>query len=585
MKVIRVIFFIVGLLCVWQTKAEVKATFSDTTIIRLMNTFQFRDAANTLNGKLRKTNKNDFDMLLYYNNQLSMAYIRLMLVDSAMTYARKSMHLSVFSSDSTLISDGWKVTSYSYNRCGNLDSAIFYTKKMYAYAERHQDKRLMRNSMSSLGTIMNQNEKFEEGLKYHKSAFELTKEIKDSLSYSIMFFNLGLTYFSLNKPDSSLFYLQECLTRALNEKHFESALDAYVMISNIYLELNDLKKWKESTLNLYNLAEKVQNQKFIAHAYNNFLYGLIKSNDFREAVSYGEKAVKLLDLYPFQSLQIEVDSGLYVANKALGDYYNAMKYFESFYKRKYSLLNENQKRELSEVQVKFAVKEKDLMIAQQKLELSHKQKNIQSLVFILTLFIFIILASAAYVIRNHRFRKELYKKEKYLDKQLSDTKQWMEGVFLKDNFIPTVFKQLPFEGESSLVNQDILSPQSILYSELREIIEKQKLYLNPELNLQMVIKLLGTNKKYLYEAISSNTDNNFRNFINRYRIDHAKRLIEESIRDKTNSNLSELFNICGFNNTTSFFRTFKSITGLTPKEYSAEVENDVREENQKFESV
>ncbi len=577
MKVIKIILLVIGILCVSQTQAESKATVSDTTINRLMSTFQFRLAANTLNGKLRKTNKKDFDKQLYYNNQLSMAYIRLMLVDSAMTHARKSMHLSVLSADSSLISDAWKVISYSYNRCGNLDSAIFYTKKMYAYAERHNDKRLMRNSMSSLGTIMNQNEKFEEGLKYHKKAYLLTNEIDDSLSYSIMYFNLGLTYSSLNKPDSSLLYLEKCLARSLTEKHYESALDAYVMISNTYLQFNDLKKWKESTLNLYNLAEKVQNQKFIAHAYNNFLYGLIKSNDFREAVSYGEKAVKLLDHYPFQSLQIEVDSGLYVANKALGDYYNAMRYFESYYKRKYSLLNENQKRELSEVQVKFAVKEKDLMISQQKLELSHKQKNIQLLVYILTLFIFIVLASVAYVIRNHRFRKELYKKEKYLDKQLADTKQWMEGVFLKDNFIPTVFKQLPFEGETNPVDQDILSPQSILYSELREIIEKQKLYLNPELNLQMVIKLLGTNKKYLYEAISSNTDNNFRNFINRYRIDHAKRIIEENIQEKSNLNLSELFNLCGFNNSTSFFRTFKMITGLTPKEYATEVENDLRE--------
>lgn len=576
MKILRFLFFIGSLLYKPQVRAEAKAAVIDTTVSRLMNTFQFRVAANTLNGKLKATSKKDYDKLLYYNNQLSMAYIRLVLVDSAMTHARKSMHLSVFSSDSTLISDAWKVTSYSYNRCGNLDSAIYYTKKMYAYAERHNDKRLMRNSMSSLGTIMNQNEKFEEGLKYHKKAYLLTNEIEDSLSYSIMYFNLGLTYSSLNKPDSSLLYLEKCLARSLKEKHYESALDAYVMISENYLQLNDFRKWKENTLNLYNLAEKVKNQKFIAHAFTNFLYGLIKSKDYNEAILYGEKAVKLLNNYPFQSLQIEVDSGMYLANKAIGNYSSAIWYLESFYKRKYSLLNENQKKQLSDMQVKFAVKEKDLMITGQKLELSRKQKNIQLLVFVLSLLAVIIVVSFIYIIRNHRFRKELYKKEKYLDKQLAETKQWMEGVFLKDSFIPTVFKQLPYQGESNPIGQDILSPQNILYSELREIIEKQKLYLNPELNLQMVIKLLGTNKKYLYEAISSNTDNNFRNFINRYRVDQAKRLIEENIRDKTNSNLSELFSLCGFNNSTSFFRTFKTITGLTPKEYATEVENDYR---------
>ncbi len=170
----------------------------------------------------------------------------------------------------------------------------------------------------------------------------------------------------------------------------------------------------------------------------------------------------------------------------------------------------------------------------------------------------------------------MYKKEKYLDSQINETKQWMTGTVLKKPNILTNFGKLPVECESEPIERDILSPQIILYAELRETIEKQKLYLNPELNLQLLIKLLGTNKKYLYEAISSNTDNNFRNFVNRYRINHAKRIIEENISQKTSTNLSELYEICGFNNPTSIFKTFKTITGLTPKEYESEAKIDFK---------
>lgn len=580
MRFLSYFFVLAGLLFTPLVKAEIKVAVSDTTVARLMNTFQFRAAANTLNVKLKKVGRKDFDRQLYYNNQLSMAYIRLREIDSAMVCARQSLHLTVMSVDSALISDAWKVVSYSYNNIGKLDSAAYYTRIMLGYAERNGDKRLMRNSMSSLGTIMNQNQKFREALKYHRSAYLLTEEIKDSLSYSVMNYNLGLTYSNLGKRDSSLYYLNVSLRHSVKEKHYESAVYAYITTADIYLQLGDFKKWKESTITLYNLADSINNYQFMAQAYNNLLYGLTKNKNYQEAIQYGNKALEILKAHPYLAHQIEVDSGMYLVNKAIGNFGGALSHLEAYYRQKSTLLSEEQKKQLDEIQTRFDVKEKDLTIAQQKLELARRQRSIQWLIFAMTLFIIAIIASVVYVVRNHRFRKELYKKEKYLDKQLADTKQWMEGVFMKESFIPTVFKQLPYEGESNPIGQDILSPQNILYSELREIIEKQKLYLNPELNLQMVIKLLGTNKKYLYEAISSNTDNNFRNFINRYRIDQAKKLIEESIREKTNSNLSELFNFCGFNNSTSFFRTFKSMTGLTPKEYATEVENDVREENQ-----
>ena len=190
----------------------------------------------------------------------------------------------------------------------------------------------------------------------------------------------------------------------------------------------------------------------------------------------------------------------------------------------------------------------------------------------------IIIAILIQKIINRRNRKNLYKKEKDLDKQLNETRQWMEGIVLRESSISNVFNRLPYEGESQAINKEALSPQSLLYAELREVIENQKLYLNPDLNLQEVIKLLGTNKKYLYQAISTSSDDNFASFINRYRVNHAKQLIQEGVRQQKVINTTELFSVSGFNNPTSFFRTFKTMTGLTPKEYATEVQNDVREE-------
>ena len=98
------------------------------------------------------------------------------------------------------------------------------------------------------------------------------------------------------------------------------------------------------------------------------------------------------------------------------------------------------------------------------------------------------------------------------------------------------------------------------------------------LNLKTVIRVLGTNQKYLYQAISENSDNNFRSFLNRYRVDEAKRVIEKKIQGNEDLNLSDLYSTVGFNSPVSFYRAFKSVTGLTPKDYAVEFRNETKKE-------
>lgn len=553
-------------------------TVSDTLVERLMKNFQYKDAVSALNKKLKNTQSNDFEKQLYFNNQLSLAYFRLRSLDSAMICARKSIQLSAMAADSGLISEAWRVMSYSYNHHGQLDSAVLYTQKMLNYGERNGNKVLVRNSLTSLATIMNQNNRPEEALNYFRETGVLSKEIGDSTGYTVALYNIGYTYLHLHKPDSSLYYLNQSLERSLKEKHYDLSAWTYISISEAFLSQNNFNKWKESTVNLFNLAREMKNGEFMTHAYNRLLRGLTKQGEYKEAILYGNKAVEYLNTHPFKSLQLSVDSGMYVAYEAIGDYENALNFLKSFYSEKYMLLNEIQQEQLNEIQVKLYVKEKDLTIAEQKIELSQKQKKVQILMFLTVILILMLIGIFINKIKSSQFRKNLYKKEKYLENQVNETKQWLAGTTLRNSISQTIIGELSADAESIPVKQDILSPQSLLYAELREMVENQKLYLNPELNLQMVIKLLGTNKKYLYEAISSNTDNNFRNFVNRYRVDYAKRMIEENITQKGEMNITELFSFCGFSNPTTFFRTFKTITGLTPKEYAAEVKAEFKSE-------
>ncbi len=104
-----------------------------------------------------------------------------------------------------------------------------------------------------------------------------------------------------------------------------------------------------------------------------------------------------------------------------------------------------------------------------------------------------------------------------------------------------------------------------LYDQLKQLLETDKLYLNPELSLKMVADLLNTNTKYLSQVINHQAGINFQQFINLYRVKEAKhKIVKDSL-----SNLT-LYGIalqCGFKNKSTFYKVFKEVTGYTPKDF------------------
>ena len=97
------------------------------------------------------------------------------------------------------------------------------------------------------------------------------------------------------------------------------------------------------------------------------------------------------------------------------------------------------------------------------------------------------------------------------------------------------------------------------------------MYLNPNLILEDLNKELSTNKNYLYYAIKSNYEDNFKSLLNEYRINHVKSMIVESVKNNQKIRMEDVQESSGFQSTASFFRVFKSKTGLTPSEYAEQV--------------
>ena len=103
-----------------------------------------------------------------------------------------------------------------------------------------------------------------------------------------------------------------------------------------------------------------------------------------------------------------------------------------------------------------------------------------------------------------------------------------------------------------------------LMERIDKLVNEEQIYLRQGLKVSDLALLLGTNSRNISETIKQQKGVNFNDFINSYRVEHAKQLLEQNPNMK-----SEVVGLSsGFSSETSFYRAFRALTGKSPKEWT-----------------
>jgi AraC-like DNA-binding protein len=100
---------------------------------------------------------------------------------------------------------------------------------------------------------------------------------------------------------------------------------------------------------------------------------------------------------------------------------------------------------------------------------------------------------------------------------------------------------------------------------IAKTMEERKLFMNPELTLPDFAEAVGITRNQLSYILNRHFRENFYDFVNRYRVEEAKKILSQNITDDINF-LHLGLNV-GFNSKTSFNVNFKKLTGMSPSEY------------------
>ncbi|MEM6765610.1 MAG: helix-turn-helix domain-containing protein [Bacteroidota bacterium] len=134
----------------------------------------------------------------------------------------------------------------------------------------------------------------------------------------------------------------------------------------------------------------------------------------------------------------------------------------------------------------------------------------------------------------------------------------------RESFREVLADSLPEISPEKYQRSSLTEEQAITYlNKLTELMESDKLYLDPELSLSDLAQHLDIPKHHLTEVLNTRLNKTYYQFVNSYRIDEAKKKIETAEYD----NLLELAFASGFKSKATFNTYFKQMTGATPSSY------------------
>jgi len=134
----------------------------------------------------------------------------------------------------------------------------------------------------------------------------------------------------------------------------------------------------------------------------------------------------------------------------------------------------------------------------------------------------------------------------------------------RDLAISTAHLQI-LENDTREEYSESITADNLYFQELELLCKEQHIYTDSTLNREKVAEKLGISPGYVSLIVNTITEDNFANYLNKYRVEAVKEMISNS--EYENYNLLAMGLESGFTSKTTFYKAFKKVTGQTPNEY------------------
>ncbi len=139
-----------------------------------------------------------------------------------------------------------------------------------------------------------------------------------------------------------------------------------------------------------------------------------------------------------------------------------------------------------------------------------------------------------------------------------------QNIFVDNVIVETenIFQKSGYKNSGLKENEALKK-----YNLLLILMKDKKPFLQPKLTLNMLAELLETSPNHLSQIINQYEQQNFNDFVNKYRIDE---FIDKASNNKNYSFLANALD-SGFNSKSTFNNVFKKMKGITPSQFMSKL--------------
>ncbi|SHN26702.1 Tetratricopeptide repeat-containing protein [Cyclobacterium lianum] len=301
-----------------------------------------------------------------------------------------------------------------YKNTGELDTALSYQKRAYAWFEKAGNRQGMANALGNMGVILDKKKMPEQALVHFKNALEINEQIGNQRRIGSDLSNMGKAYLNLGR--------------------FDEAYQSHLQAIDVYAQTNDLEN-AAMNLHLMGMLIAAMPVDFLPYA------SITTQNKIRKSLEYQQKGKELALQSGAKSLLQDVYLGLSDTYALAGNYESALFWHKKHLEFRDSVMNDDKQKELLRQQTRFefdkkeailkASHEKALSIGQTALEEQAYKKQLIAGTFAFFVFFSLIVAVLYKKKRDARERE----KEAALKQKIAETEmKWLKAQ-LNPHFI------------------------------------------------------------------------------------------------------------------------------------------------------
>lgn len=445
-----------------------------------------------------------------------------------------------------------------YRDAGDLRESIKYQNLALEIAEESKDHFAIASINNNLALSKAELREFESAIKHHKTAIDIYSKIKDQFGIAYSYNMLGTTYHSAKRSKEAIISFKEAINRFTKIGSRQQMAFAQ---SNLASELMNIEKINDAEGYVKSAVANSETIKDClamsdAYATSGRFYRIKGLMD--RSILYLKKAAECAKEINNPLMLQSVYEQLSDSYDKKNDSKNALIFLQLKNAITDTITRQNAQRAYVEMLVKYETGQIKKEATEAKGNLNQlKAETKRKTIFFVAVVIMSVAIISVVLFFYWKKISDIFYRYSYLSRKPFTDARNMKAVFSVIN------KEIP---EAMHVDKET-SDQ--LISKLKKVMEEEKLFLKSDLTLADLAKSIQTNTAYLSRVINDEFEMNFSNFLNKYRIEEAQKLIENHKLDVMT--FEGIAKSCGFISRSSFNQAFKKFTGMTPTEFSQKI--------------